>query len=40
MRITVESPVIETPRVLQVRGLFDLPARNRGPATPVREAAE
>jgi Fe-S cluster assembly ATPase SufC/GNAT superfamily N-acetyltransferase len=26
MKITVASPVIETPRVLQVRGLFDLPA--------------
>src|SRR5438046_1097459 len=26
MRITVECPVEETPRVLQVRGIFDLPA--------------
>ena len=25
MRIRVSSPVMETPRVLQVRGLFDLP---------------
>src|SRR5919201_593408 len=25
-RIILESPVLETPRVLQVRGLFDLPA--------------
>src|SRR5260370_2126932 len=24
--ITVESPVVESPRVAQVRGLFDLPA--------------
>src|SRR3954469_22969265 len=26
MRIEVSSPIHETPRVLQVRGLFDLPA--------------
>jgi GNAT superfamily N-acetyltransferase len=26
MRIRVSSPIVETPRVLQVRGLFDLPA--------------
>ena len=25
MKITVSSPIIETPRVLQVRGMFDLP---------------
>src|SRR3954447_1778855 len=24
--ITVESPIVESPRVLQLRGLFDLPA--------------
>ena len=27
MRITVECPVRETARVLQVRGIFDLPAQ-------------
>lgn len=27
MHITVESPIVETPRVRQVRGMFDLPAR-------------
>jgi len=27
--ITVESPIIETPRVAQVRGLFDLPRAER-----------
>jgi ABC-type glutathione transport system ATPase component len=26
MRITVEAPIIDTPRVQQVRGMFDLPA--------------
>src|SRR4051812_26809615 len=26
--ITVESPVLETPRVAQLRGLFDLPAEH------------
>src|SRR5438876_4096097 len=25
MKITVSTPIIQTPRVLQVRGLFDLP---------------
>src|SRR5947209_8141852 len=26
MRITVSSPVVDSPRVCQVRGMFDLPA--------------
>src|ERR1022692_4625577 len=26
MHITVETPILETPRVQQVRGMFDLPA--------------
>jgi ABC-type ATPase involved in cell division/GNAT superfamily N-acetyltransferase len=31
--ITVSSPVIETPRVLQVRGMFDLPASSHSALT-------
>src|SRR5262249_49803265 len=31
--VTVESPVEETPRVAQVRGLFDLPAESHGRLT-------
>jgi GNAT superfamily N-acetyltransferase len=33
MEITVESPIVETPRVAQVRGMFDLPRAERSTLT-------
>ena len=40
MLITVETPIPDTPRVQQVRGMFDLPAdkTSRPESYPQREA--
>ena len=38
MDIVVETPIAETPRVVQIRGMFDLPRRRNQPAALGRAA--